>query len=98
MSLQDELQALQTELDRQTPPEINGILEDLILDLQQNDYASKEPPLGQSIVDWVLPNIYINKQVGEKIQDFILKSHLGEEVQLGSNQKITYPFYPFLSL
>ncbi|OJJ20129.1 hypothetical protein BKI52_16795 [marine bacterium AO1-C] len=96
MSLQDELNALRSELDKQVPPEANQIMEDLILDLKQMDYAAKGPQTGDNIEDFILPNIYLNKQVGEKIQDFILKTHLGEEVQLSkllTNGPVVINFY-----
>lgn len=91
MSLQ-----VRAELDKQVPPEANQIMEDLILDLKQEDYAAKGPKMGDNIDDFTLPNIYLNKQVGEKVQDFILKTHLGEEVQLSkllTNGPVVVNFY-----
>jgi len=96
MSLQDELSTLRAELDKQVLPEAHQIVEDLILDLKEMDYATKGPQVGDSIEDFTLPNIYLNKQLGEKAQDFILKTYLGKEIQLSkllTNGPVVVNFY-----
>lgn len=96
MNLQAELEALNEAFIKQAPPEAGQIVADLVSELQDKNYSSKSVQMGESVSDFSLPNIYTNKEVGQKVKDFILQSHLGEEISLSSllkNGPVVLNFY-----
>lgn len=96
MNLQEELEAMSEEFIKVAPPEAGQIVADLVSELQEKNYSSKSVQMGESVSDFSLPNIYQNTELGSKVKDFILKTHLGEEVQLSTllkNGPVVINFY-----
>lgn len=96
MNLQDELKAQRARLDAQLPLEVNQIIEDTILGLKQRNPAAKGPQTGDIIEDFTLPNIYWNRRVDDKIQDFISRTQSKGEIQLSkllANGPVVLNFY-----
>lgn len=83
-NLLEELEAVTEQFSEIATDEMKETVGELMTFLAESEIVEKGPKVGESVEDFRLPNIYKKAQVGDKIKDFKLLSHLGEEVTLSS--------------
>ena len=85
MDLKSELKKLNDEFTAGAPPEVQNTFSRIVKSLRNSGIVELSPKKGDKVRDFGLNNIYrtgAGREIGEKIEDFILKDHQGEEVSL----------------